>query len=272
MNKEELYFMSACDMKEAILRQDITSQEITEIIIERIEKINPIINAYCTPTFDIARDMAKKADEAVKKGEKLGLLHGIPASIKDVLITKGIRTTFGTKIHENNIPKEDEIAVKRFKDAGIVLLGKTNTPTYGYWTITNNKIFGETLNPWNQERNSGGSSGGAAAQVVSGLGPLALGDDGGGSIRVPSCFCGTFGIKPSFGRIPRYPLHDVTFTTLASIGPIVRYVKDAALMLDALAGAHEADRYSIPKPDISYTDLLKEKPDMLTSSATISKV
>jgi Asp-tRNA(Asn)/Glu-tRNA(Gln) amidotransferase A subunit family amidase len=264
MNKEEICFMPAYEMADKIKRQELTSQEITEVIIERIEKINPIINAYCTPTFDLARDMAKKADEAVKKGEKLGFLHGIPTSIKDETETKGIRTTFGCKIFENNVPHKDEIAVKRLRDAGIVILGKTNTPAFGYKGVTDNLIFGATKNPWNLERTCGGSSGGAAASMASGLGGLALGSDGGGSIRLPSCFCGVYGLKPNFGRVPHITMKLAgNLGTFVHKGPIVRYVKDAALMLDAIAGEDDSDRYSLPKPNFSYLKRLKEKPNRL---------
>jgi len=263
MNKEDICFMSACEMVEAIKTQDLTSEEITAVIIERIEKINPNINAYCTLTFDLARENAKKADELVKKGEKTPLLNGIPTSIKDLMLTAGIRTTFGCKIYENNVPEEDEIVVKRLKDAGMVFIGKTNTPAFGYWPLTDNYIFGPTKNPWDLTKNSGGSSGGAAAQVAAGLGPLALGSDGGGSIRVPSSFCGTFGLKPNFGRIPRYPIHDATWINLDHYGPITRYVKDAALMLDAMAGLDDADKYSISRPNYNYIDIIENKPNKL---------
>lgn len=262
MKKEDICFMSACEMAEKIKTQELTSQEITEAIIERIEKINPIINAYCTPTFDLAREMAKKADETVKKGEKLGLLHGIPISIKDLMETKGIRTTFGSKIYENYIPKEDDMTVKKLKEAGIVLLGKTNTPEEGHKAVTKNLIFGESRNPWNLDRTCGGSSGGAAAAVASGLGPLALGSDGGGSIRIPSCFCGIYGLKPNFGRIARKFRH-MSFCTMSHYGPIVRNVKDAALMLDAMAGPNSVDKYSIPLKDVSFLEALEEKPNRL---------
>jgi len=263
MNKEDICYLSAYEMSDKIKTQELTSLEITEAIIERINRINDKINAYCTPTFDIARDMAKKADEAVKKGEKLALLHGIPTSIKDLILTKGIRTTLGCVIYENNIPDQDAIVVERLKNAGIVLLGKTNTPAFGHQAVTDNPIFGKTKNPWNLERTSGGSSGGAAAAVASGLGPLALGSDGGGSIRIPSCFCGVYGLKPSFGRIPRYPLTGINFATLSHYGPIVRYVKDAALMLDVMAGPFEGDRLSLPKSDIVYSDTVDIRPKNL---------
>ncbi|MFX1366210.1 MAG: amidase [Promethearchaeota archaeon] len=262
MNKEDICFMSAYDMAETIKRQELTSLEITETIIERIEKINPIINAYCTTTFDIARENAKKADEAVKKGEKLGLLHGIPTSIKDLENTDGIRTTMGCKIYEHNIPKKDAIPVKRIKDAGAIILGKTNTPSLGYKGVTDNLIFGATKNPWNLEKTCGGSSGGAAAAVASGLGPLALGSDGGGSIRIPSSFCGVYGFKPNYGRIPHDYMKFMGYLgTLTHKGPIVRYVKDAALMLDAMVGEDIVDRYSLPKPNFSYLEEFENEPN-----------
>ncbi|TFG24695.1 MAG: amidase [Promethearchaeota archaeon] len=256
--------MSACDMAEKIKTQELSSQEITEVIIERIEKINPIINAYCTPTFDLARETAKKADDAVKKGEKLGLVHGVPTSIKDEVETKGIRSTFGCVIFENYIPEEDDVAVARLKDAGMVMLGKTNLPPFGYAPITYNLIFGSTKNPWNLERTPGGSSGGAAAAVASGLGSLALGGDGGGSIRIPSSFCGTYGIKPTFGRVPHlFAKLGGTAATISQSGPIVNYVKDAALMLDVIVGPHYSDKFSVPKPNYSFLEKLKEKPKKL---------
>lgn len=264
MKKEEIVYMPAYKMLDAIKRQELTSEEVTEIIIERIEKINPIINAYCTTTFDLAREAAKEADMAVKKGEPLGLLHGIPTSIKDEVETKGIRSTFGCVIFENYIPTEDDVAVARLKDAGIVMLGKTNLPPFGYAPITDNLIFGKTRNPWNLERTPGGSSGGAAAAVAAGLGPLALGGDGGGSIRIPSSFCGTYGIKPTFGRVPHlFAKLGGTAATISQGGPIVRCVKDAALMLDVIVGEHYSDKYSIPKPDYSFLERLDEVPNKL---------
>lgn len=263
MNKEDICFMSAFDMREKIKTQELSSTEITETIIERIEKINPIINAYCTPTFELARETAKKADEIVKKGEKLGLLHGIPTSIKDLMQIKGIRTTYGSKLYEDFIPEQDDIAVQRLIKAGSVILGKTNTPEFGSIALTNNKLFGETKTPWDIERNSGGSSGGAASSVAGGIGPLALGSDGGGSIRVPSSCCGVYGLKPTFGRIPSYPRIGIAFYSMDHYGPIVRYVKDAALMLNAMKGHHPADNHSFPDDDIDYVKILEDKPKKL---------
>ena len=264
MKKEELCYMSAYEMAEKIKNQELTSEEITEIIIERIERINPRINVYCTPTFELAREMAKKADKAVKEGEKLGLLHGIPTSIKDETDSKGIRTTYGSYLFENNVPREDAAIVRRLKDAGIVILGKTNTPSFGYKGETDNLIFGITKNPWNLERTTGGSSGGAAGAVASGLGPIGIGSDGGGSIRIPSSFCGVFGLKSTYGRVPQADMKLMGYLgTFVHRGPLVRYVKDAALVLDIIAGQDDSDRYSVPKPNYSYVETIDEKPSNL---------
>ena len=175
MNKEDICFMSASDVLEKIKTQELSSQEITEIVIERIEKINPIINAYCTPTFEWARDTAKKADDAVKKGEELGSLQGIPTSIKDEMPIKGIRTTFGSKLYENNIPDEDDACVERLKDIGAVILGKTNMSPFGFLHITDNLIFGETHNPWDLERTPGGPTFNMVSSFVDWVSSLATG-------------------------------------------------------------------------------------------------
>ncbi|MFW9785563.1 MAG: amidase [Candidatus Heimdallarchaeota archaeon] len=263
MNKEDICYMSAYHMADMIKRQELTSVEITETIIERIQRINPIINAYCTLTFDLAREMAKKADEAVKKGEKLGLIHGVPTSIKDLVFTKGIRTTFGSKIYENFIPEEDEVVVKRLKDAGCVILGKTNTPEFGWAGVTYNLIFGDSLNPWNLERTTGGSSGGAAAAVASGISPLAQGSDGGGSLRHPTALCGVYGLKPQYGRVPQYPSIGFAGYSLSVQGPITRFVNDAALMLDVMKGPYEGDMESLPEQKVNYCEEVKQFPKKL---------
>ncbi|MFX1299089.1 MAG: amidase [Promethearchaeota archaeon] len=263
MNKEDICYMSACEMISKIQTQELSSLEITETIIERIEKINPSINAFCTPTFDLAREMAKKADLSVKEGKKLGSLNGIPLSIKDLMMTEGIKTTFGSKLYENFIPTSDDIAVQRLKMAGSVILGKVNTPEFGHIALTNNKLFGETKTPWDLDRNSGGSSGGSASAVASGLGPLSLASDGGGSIRIPSSLCGVIGLKTTYGRIPIGPRIGVAFLTLDHYGPIARNVEDAALMLNVMKGFHPIDYKSLPDDGIDYVDALKERPKKL---------
>ncbi|MHA1129870.1 MAG: amidase [Candidatus Helarchaeota archaeon] len=263
MSKSNLFFTSACNIVDKIKRQEITAAEITDAFIERIEKINPVINAYCTPTFDLARAQAKKADEAVKKGTEIGILNGIPTSIKDVLPVKGVRFTYGSKLYENNIPDVDHAVVQRLKTAGCVILGITNTPEMGHKGVTENSLFGVTKNPWDLTKTTGGSSGGAAAAIVSGLCALALGSDGGGSIRIPSSLCGCFGLKPQFGRVPRYPFSGVAWSTISHFGPLVRYVEDAALMLDVIKGHHPADFYSLPDQNINYLAGIQNLPKTL---------
>ncbi|MHA1671326.1 MAG: amidase [Promethearchaeota archaeon] len=270
MNKEDICFLPAWEMKEKIASQELSSTEITEVIIERIEKINPIINAYCTTTFDLARTMAKEADEAVKKGEKIGLLNGIPTSIKDLNQIKGVRTTFGSKIYENNIPEEDGVAIARLRKEGCVFMGKTNTPEFGFKGVTDNLIFGATKNPWNLGRTPGGSSGGAASAGASGMSPLAQGSDGGGSLRHPAGLCGIFGYKPSFGRVPRYPREFIAAYDLSVVGPITRYVKDAALMLDAMKGPFLKEMFMLPDDNMSYYEIIDDKPKKLKIGYSIN--
>jgi len=248
--------MSAVELAKAIREKKLSPVEVVRDILERIDVINPKINAYVTLTADSALAAAKQAEEAVMKGEELGPLHGVPVSIKDLVFTKGVRTTFGSKLLENFIPEEEAVHVARLKEAGGIVLGKTNTPEFGWKPLTDNPLFGITRNPWNLERTSGGSSGGAAAAVAAGLGPLAAGNDGGGSIRIPASCCGVFGIKPQFGRVPRYPIFPA-LAILAHEGPITRTVRDAALMLDVLAGPHWGDGYCIPAPEVSFAGSLE---------------
>ena len=251
MKSQELCWMSAIELAEAIREKQVSTLEVVESILERIEAINPKINAYVTLTADSALADARKADDAVMKGEKLGALHGVPVSIKDLVFTKGVRTTMGSKLLRDFVPDEDAVLVARLKEAGAIILGKTNTPEFGLKMLTDNLIFGITRNPWNLDRSPGGSSGGAAAAVATGLGPLAAGNDGGGSIRIPSSCCGVFGIKPQLGRVPRYPIfHGAEILTHE--GPIARTVRDAALMLDIMAGPHWGDVYSLPPSPVSF--------------------
>jgi len=186
----------------------------------------------------------------MKKGAKLGPLHGVPFSVKDLVITKGVRTTFGTPLFRDNVPSEDAPMVARLRAAGGIMIGKTNTPTFGWIGATHNLLFGITRNPWNLERTPGGSSGGASAAVAAGLAPLAIGTDGGGSIRIPASCAGIFGHKPSYGRIPTYPATGAW--SLSHIGPMTRTVADAALMMNVCAGPDERDSYSLPGERVDY--------------------
>jgi len=198
---------------------------------------------------------AKEAEAAVMSGEELGPLHGVPFAVKDITVTKGVRTTMGSRLMENFIPDEDAVHVARLKKAGAIMLGKTNTPEFGAFAMTDNTVFGATRNPWNLERTPGGSSGGSTAAVAAGLGPLATGNDGGGSIRIPASCCGVFGIKPQYGRVPNYPFFRM-YESRVHEGAITRTVRDAALMLDIIAGPHWGDRHSLPKPAVKFIDSL----------------
>src|SRR5205814_9151242 len=211
-------------------RKTVSPVEVVEAILARIERVNPRLGAFVTVTADEARRAARAAERAVmRKGARLGPLHGVPFSVKDLVITRGVRTTFGTSLFRDNVPSEDAPMVERLKAAGAILLGKTNTPTFGWIGATHNLLFGPTRNPWTLGRTPGGSSGGASAAAAAGLGPPHVGTDGGGSIRIPASFAGLYGLKASFGRIPAYPPSGAW--SLSHIGPMTRTVADAALML-----------------------------------------
>lgn len=270
MRKQDLFFLPAFEIAGLINRQELSASEVLERFIERLQKINPILNAYCTSTLEMARNQAAQVDAAIKRGQSLGRLAGVPTSIKDVLLIKGVRSTFGSKIYENYVPDVDSVAVERLKKAGCVILGKTNSPEFGHKGVTDNLIFGTTKNPWDLTKTSGGSSGGAAAAVASGISPLAVGTDGGGSIRIPSSFCGCYGLKPNYGRISRYPITGISWETLSHYGPIVRYVEDAALMLDSMKGPHFEDYFCMPAQEIDYFNGLNEVPKKLRVGYSMS--
>ncbi len=247
--------MSAAELTRRIRQRDLSPVEVMTSMLARVAEVNPKLNAYVTVTADSALAEAKQAEEDVMRGRKLGPLHGVPVSIKDLLFTKGVRTTMGSKLLEDFVPDQDAVIVSRLKTAGAIMLGKTNTPEFGLKMLTDNPLFGATRNPWDLGRSPGGSSGGAAAAVASGMGPLAAGSDGGGSIRIPSSCCGVFGIKPQLGRVPRYPtFHGAE--VLVHEGPIARTVGDAALMLDVTCGPHWGDVYSIPRPQAPFVESL----------------
>jgi aspartyl-tRNA(Asn)/glutamyl-tRNA(Gln) amidotransferase subunit A len=244
MRAEDLVFMSATDLAAAIRAKTVSPVETVNTVLDRIHRLNARLKAYCTVTAESARREAAAAEAAVMRGDRLGPLHGVPVSVKDLVITRGVRTTFGSRIYERNIPEEDAPLVERLKAAGAILVGKTTTPEFGWKGVTDSPLFGISRNPWNPERTPGGSSGGAAAAVAGGLAPLAVGTDGGGSIRIPGSFCGVFGLKPTYGLIPVYPASAVG--TLSHAGPMTRTVRDAALMLQVMAGPDDRDPLSFP--------------------------
>jgi Asp-tRNA(Asn)/Glu-tRNA(Gln) amidotransferase A subunit family amidase len=245
MSNEELCWKSAAELAAAIRGRRLSPVEVTEAVLARLEVVNSRINAFCTVVADRALAEARAAEAAVMRGETLGPLHGIPISFKDLTPTAGIRTTFGSKIFEHHVPTEDAVVVTRARTAGAVMIGKTKTPEFGCKAVTDNLIFGHTRNPWRLDRIAGGSSGGAAAAVAAGLGPLAEGSDLAGSIRIPASVCGVVGLKPSLGRVPRAPVLN-GWTGMSHVGPLARTVRDAALALSVWAGPDERDPQSLP--------------------------
>ena len=251
-----LCWLPATELATLIRRKKVSPVEVVDAILDRIERINPKLNAFVTLTDEAARREAKAAERALmRRSTLLGPLHGVPFSVKDLVVTKGVRTTFGTPLYRDNVPTEDAPMVERMKRAGAILLGKTNTPTFGWIGATHNLLFGPTRNPWDLERTPGGSSGGASAAAAAGLGPLHIGTDGGGSIRIPASFAGIFGLKASYGRIPAYPPSGAW--SLSHIGPMTRTVADAALMMNVCAGPDERDQYSLPAPRVDYVKALR---------------
>jgi Asp-tRNA(Asn)/Glu-tRNA(Gln) amidotransferase A subunit family amidase len=246
----DLTFLSAEALAAGYRARQFSVSEVIDAILDRIERDNPLVNAYCTLIPDRARAEAAAADRALAQAEMLGPLHGVPISIKDVIATAGVRTTRGSRVYADHVPEEDAPVVSRLKAAGAIVLGKTNTPEFGWKSPTDNLLFGPTRNPWDLNRTSAGSSGGAAAAVACGLGPIGIGSDGGGSIRQPASFCGVFGLKPSFGLVPSVPAGAAN--TFGSIGPLTRTVRDAALALNCIAGPDERDWFAQPRPDVDY--------------------
>jgi amidase len=235
----ELCFTPATELARRIAARELSPVELVDAVLARIEATAPQLNAFCLLRADEARHEAAAAEKAVTAGRPLGPLHGIPISIKDLTSTKGIRTTFGSRAYADNVPDVDAVFVTRLREAGAILLGKTNTPEFGNKGVTESPLHGTTANPWALDHTAGGSSGGAAAAVAAGLGPLAEGSDGAGSIRIPASCCGVVGYKPSFGRVPMYPRNG--YHTISHHGPLTRTVADAALMLSVMAGPDARD-------------------------------
>lgn len=258
MTHDELVWVSALELAARIRSKQLSAVEVTETVLSRIDALNPRLNAFCLVAHDVARRAAHEAEIAVMKGEPLGPLHGVPVSIKDVIFTRGMPTTGGSRLFAEAIPEEDAVVVARLRASGAVPLGKTNTSEFGHKAVTENPMFGVTRNPWNAELTPGGSSGGAAAAVAAGLGPVALGTDGGGSIRIPASFCGVFGFKPSRGRVPDHPGFP-GWDLLSSTGPLARTVRDAALVLDVIAGGDDRDRHSLPSDGGPYLGACDEE-------------
>ncbi|HEY7254638.1 MAG TPA: amidase, partial [Methylomirabilota bacterium] len=237
----------ALTLARRIRTKEISPVAVVEAVLQRIEALQPTVNAFVTVTADEARAAARRAEAAVMAGDRLGPLHGVPFSVKDLLFTKGARTTMGSLIFADQVPTEDAVPVRRLREAGAILIGKTTTPEFGHKPFTDSPLFGATRNPWDLSRTAGGSSGGAAAAVATGQGPLALGTDGGGSVRLPASCCGIVGLKPTLGRVPHVHQADL-FSSTSYIGPMARTVAETAACFDAIVGFDPRDPYSRPEP------------------------
>jgi aspartyl-tRNA(Asn)/glutamyl-tRNA(Gln) amidotransferase subunit A len=247
----ELAFASAADLAALIRRRALSPVELTRAVLDRIERVNPRLGAYVRTDPEGALAQARRAERAVMGGEPLGALHGVPVSIKDNLWAAGERATFGSRLFADFVAPEDAPAVARLREAGAILVGRTNLPEFAWRGSTDSPLFGETRNPWDLTRTPGGSTGGGAAAVAAGLGPLALGSDGAGSIRIPASFCGLVGLKPTFGRVPMYPAaggHELT----AHVSPLARSVRDVALMLGTIARHDRRDPLALPDDGADY--------------------
>src|SRR4051794_26654025 len=227
--------------------------DVTAAALARIHRLDGHLNAFCTLAADAAMAQAEALDAQFAAQRPLGPLAGVPVAVKDLICTRGLRTTFGSRLYADHVPDEDDVVVERLRAAGAVVIGKTNTSEFGYGAIGHNALFSTTRNPWNPALTPGGSSAGSAAAVAARMVPLALGSDGGGSVRIPAALTGVFGIKPSWGRVPVYPgCRDERYPGISSweslehIGPLTRPAADAALALSVLAGPSERDRHSLP--------------------------
>jgi amidase len=245
MDAAELCFTPATELIGMIRSRKISPVELTQVVLDRIQAIDPKIRAYITVIPELALQTAREREKELMGKDPLGPLHGIPISIKDLTPTRGIRTTWGCRHYKDFVPEEDALVVQRIKKAGAILLGKTNTPEFGIGINATNGILGTTLNPWDRSKTAGGSSGGAAAALAAGLGPLAEGTDMAGSIRLPASYCGIVGLRPSPGVIPRYPNY-WAWDTMAVHGPMARTTSDLALLLSVMAGPDERDPIAPP--------------------------
>ena len=251
MDATTLAFTPATELDRLIRTRAVSPVELTRALLERIDRLNPRLNAFLTVTADLAMTQARAAEGRAMRGARLGPLDGVPYSLKDLEATAGVRTTFGSRWFEQHVPAEDGVVAARLKATGGVLLGKTNTPNFGHKDCCDNLLGPPCRNPWMLDRTSGASSGGAGAAVAAGLGPLAHGSDGAGSIRIPAALCGIFGFKPSFGRVPYAPTADY-WAARAHNGTMTRTVRDGALLLEAMAGGDPRDPLSIDAPPERY--------------------
>jgi aspartyl-tRNA(Asn)/glutamyl-tRNA(Gln) amidotransferase subunit A len=241
----DLAMLSATELIARYRRRQLSPVEATQAALERIERFDGAVNAFCMVDPERALESARASEDRWRRGTPIGMVDGVPATIKDLVLTRGWPTLRGSRAVAHDQPWDDDApATARLREQGAVLLGKTTTPEFGWKGVTDSPLTGITRNPWDLTKTPGGSSGGAAAACALGLGALHVGTDGGGSIRIPASFTGVFGLKPSFGRVPAWPLSP--FGTVAHVGPITRTVSDAALMLNVLALPDRRDWHALP--------------------------
>lgn len=231
--------------------RQFSAAELTKTALDRIEQLNPKLNAFLTVTAESALARAMQADRELAAGSDLGLLHGIPVAIKDLFETRGMRTTSGSPIYGNYVPAQDAAVVERLHAAGAVLMGKLHMHELAFGITSNNPHFGPVRNPWDPQRIPGGSSGGSGAAVAADMVFAGMGSDTGGSIRVPAAFCGTVGLKPTYGRVSRYGAIPLSFS-LDHMGPLTRDARDAAVVLNAIAGFDPRDPASSRRAVVDY--------------------
>jgi amidase len=248
---EELFYRTATELARLLRAKEVSATEVVQAHLDRIEQVNPLVNAIVTLTADQALDQARAADDLAARGEFTGPLHGLPVAHKDNHLTAGVRTTFGSRSRETFIPDEDDLVIERMKGAGVITLGKTNIPEFAAGGHTFNDVFGITRNPYDLAVTAGGSSGGAAAALAAGLHPLADGNDMGGSLRLPAGFCNVIGLRPSAGRVPVYPAAD-GYVGLSVQGPMARTVDDLALLLSVMAGPDRRSPLSLETPGAAF--------------------
>lgn len=243
----DLAFLSATELSSLLHRGELSARQLVRIYLDRIDRINPKVNAIVTLTSDLALKFAHDADERWARREPLGVLHGLPVVHKDLFETRGVRTTYGSTVYRDFVPTFDALIVARQRQAGAIMLGKSNTPEFGAGSQTFNAVFGPTRNPYDLARTCGGSSGGSAVALACGLAALADGSDTGGSLRNPASFCNVVGFRPSAGRVPIWP-DDLGWFTLNVQGPMGRTVEDVALLLSAIAGPDRRSPIALPEP------------------------
>ena len=241
---EDLCFLSAVELAGRIAREELSPVEVTRAVLARAEQLQGELNCFITLCGDEAMARAREAERQVMAGAPLGPLHGVPLTVKDIVNTAGVRTTFGAVPYKDNVPDHDAVAVARLSAAGAILIGKTTTPEFGSKCLTDSPLFGRTRNAWHAGRSAGGSSGGAAVAVASGIAPLAVATDGGGSTRIPAACNGVVGLKQTIGVIPHSQVQDA-FANQTYVTPTTRTVADTALMLQVMAGEDASDPWSI---------------------------